>query len=85
MMFRRSTGSVPSDWCGAILVPIPKKGYLSSCDNWHGISLLDVAGKVVARVIQERLQILSEEELPESLCGFRKGRSCANMMLLYDN
>ncbi|XP_065192620.1 uncharacterized protein LOC135823705 [Sycon ciliatum] len=38
------TGSVPQDWSDAILVPIPKKGDLGSCDNWRGISLLDVAG-----------------------------------------
>ncbi len=30
-------GSVPSDWRDAILVPIPKKGDLSCCDNWGGI------------------------------------------------
>ena len=44
--------SVPCDWRDAILVPIPD---LTSCDNWRGISLLEVVGKVVARVIQERL------------------------------
>ena len=42
---------VPSDWCDAVLVPIPKKGDLSKCDNWRGIALLDVVGKVVARVL----------------------------------
>ena len=55
------------------------KGDLSSCDNWRGISLLDVVGKVVARVLQVRLQKLAEEELPESQCGFRSGR-CADMI-----
>ena len=67
---------VPGNWRDAILVPIPKK---SSCDNWRGILLLDVVGKVVARVLQVRLQKLAEEELPESQCGFRRGRSCADM------
>ena len=28
-----STSSVPQDWRDAQLVPIPKKGDLSSCDN----------------------------------------------------
>ena len=72
--------SVPSDWRDAILEPIPKKGDLSSCDNWRGISLLDVVGKVVARVLQVRLQKVAEEELLESQCGFRKARSCADMI-----
>ena len=72
--------SVPCDRRDVILVPIPKKGNLTNCDNWRGISLLEVVGKVVARVIQERLQKIAEEELPESQCGFRKGRSCADMI-----
>lgn len=31
------------------------------------------------RVLQERLQKLAEDELPESQCGFRKGRNCTDM------
>ena len=71
---------VPKDWTDAVLVPIPKKGDLSSCDNWRGISLLDVVGKAIARILQDRLQHLAEEELPESQCGFRKGRGCSDMI-----
>ena len=44
---------VPKDSSDAVLVPIPKKGDLSNCDNWRGIALLDVVGKVVARVLQD--------------------------------
>jgi hypothetical protein len=32
----------------------------------------------VARILQERLQKVAEEELPESQCGFRK---CTDMIL----
>ena len=49
--------------------------------NNCGIALLEVVGKVVARVIQARLQGLAEEELPKSLCGFRKGHGCADMII----
>ena len=76
----QSEQSVPKDWTDAVLIPIPKKGDLSNCDNWRGISLLDVVGKVVARILQDRLQQLAEEELPESQCGFRKGRGCSDMI-----
>ena len=48
-------GTVVDEWRDAVIVPIPKKGDLKECDNWRGISLLDVAGKLFARVIQERL------------------------------
>ena len=70
----------PNNWCDAILIPIPKKGDLSYCNNWREISLLDVIGKVMARTLQERLQKLAEDELPESQCGFRKARSYADMI-----
>ena len=43
--------SVPKDWANTVLVPIPKRGNLTSCDNWRGIALLDMAGKVVASII----------------------------------
>ena len=72
--------TVVKDWKDAVIVPIPKKGDLRECDNWRGISLLDVAGKVFARVIQERLQVIANDILPESQCGFRKGRGCTDMI-----
>ena len=57
-----------------------KKGNLQSCDNWRGISLLDVVGKVFARIVQERLQVIAEGLLPDYQCGFRKGRECTDMI-----
>ena len=61
---------VPKEY--AVLVPIPKKKDLGECDNWRGVALLNVVGKAVAKVLQDRLQQLAEEELPESQCGFSK-------------
>ena len=42
-------GVVLQEWAGAVLVPIPKRGNLKSCDNWRGIALLDVVGKIRQR------------------------------------
>ena len=61
-------------------MPIPKKGDLSNCENWKVISLLLVVGKVSARILQERLQKLAEDELPKSQCGFSGRRSCTDMI-----
>ena len=44
--------------------------------------MLEVVGKVAARVIQGRLQRLAERELADSQCGFRKSRSCTDMTLV---
>ena len=43
---------VSKDWQDAILVPVPKKGNLHCCDNWRGIALLDVVGKMLGRIVQ---------------------------------
>ena len=51
--------AVPKEWVDVIIVPILKKGNLRSCDNWQGIALLEVVGKVMARVVQGRLQRLA--------------------------
>ena len=75
-------GEVVPDWKNAEVVPIPKKGDLQRCDNWCGISLLDVVGKLFARVIQERLQVIAERVLPDSQCGFRKGQGCCDMIFV---
>ena len=66
--------------CRSGAVPIPKNGDLQLCDNWRGISLLDVVGKVFVRILQERLQVVAEKILPESQCGFRKRRGCVDMI-----
>ena len=39
-------GNVVEDWKNAVVVPIPKKGDLKVCDNWRGISLLDVVAQL---------------------------------------
>ncbi|KAG6929473.1 hypothetical protein G0U57_005561, partial [Chelydra serpentina] len=56
------------------------KGDRSDCNNYRGISLLSVVGKVFARVILNRLQKLADRVYPESQCGFRAGRSTTDMV-----
>ena len=46
------------------------------------IALLDVVGKLAARIIQNRLQSVAEQELPKSQCGFRRGRGCNDMIFV---
>ena len=71
---------VLSEWSDALLVPVPKKEDLSSCDNWRGISLLDVVGKLFARVLNDSLQLVVEETVSDSSCGLRAGRGCVDMI-----
>ena len=59
-----------------------RKGNPQVCDNHRGISLLSVAGKILARVLLNRLNEHLERSglLPESQCGFRKNRGTIDMI-----
>ncbi|VDO62562.1 unnamed protein product [Schistosoma margrebowiei] len=48
---------VPKDWKEGLLIKIPKKGDLSNCDNYRGITLLSIPGKdqiTTLRIIVEQ-------------------------------
>ena len=47
--------SVPEDWVTQLTIPLHKKGAHDHCDNFRGIALLSVPGKVFCRMIQKRL------------------------------
>ena len=58
-----------------------EKGILV-CDNHQSICLLSIAGKILARVLLNRLNEHLEQSglLPESQCGFRKDRGAIDMI-----
>jgi len=55
-----------------------RKGDRAVCDNHRGISLLSIAGKVLARVLLNRLNghVNRNSVIPESQCGFRHELCC---------
>ena len=74
-------GDVPQDMRDAKIVTLYKnKGDKSDCNNYRGISLFSIVGKVYARVVLARLQQLAERVYPESQCGFRAERSTVDMI-----
>ena len=76
-----AAGSVPQDFKDAVIVyAYKRKGNRNSCDNYRGISLLSIAGKMLARLLLNRLLSHIDELLPESQCGFRAGRGTADMV-----
>ena len=56
------------------------KGDRGDCNNYRGISLLSVVGKVFACVALKRLSILTEQVYPELQCGFGANRSTIDMI-----
>ena len=59
-----------------------RKGNPQVCDNQRGISLLSIAGKILARDLLNQLNEHLEQPglLPESKCGFRKNRGTIDMI-----
>ena len=73
-----SKSVVPEDWRRGMIIRLPKKGDLTKCDNWRGITLLSVPGKVFCVVLLRRLQQSVDNQLREQQAGFRRGRSCGS-------
>nr|VZI44769.1 unnamed protein product [Spirometra erinaceieuropaei] len=75
-------GEVPQDFKDATIVHLYKrKGNRQVCDNHRGISLLNIAGKIFARILLNRLNNhLEQGLLPESQCGFRRHRGTTDMI-----
>ena len=75
-----ATESVPEDWLSQLLVPLHKRGNRTICDNYRGIALLSIPGKVFAKAILQRLKPRAELLLRESQCGFRQGCGSADQL-----
>jgi hypothetical protein len=67
-------GEMPPEWEVNLLKIIPKKGDLKMPGNYRGIMLLEVAYKIVAKIILGRLTPIKEGLDHEAQCGFRPGR-----------
>ena len=69
---------VPDDWKRGHFVKLPKKGDFSFCNNWRGIMLLSIPGKILSRIILERLKSALYKTLRDEQAGFRQDRSCTD-------
>ena len=64
----------PKDWKRSVFIPIPRKVNAKECSNYHTITLISHASKVVLKILQARLQQYVNCEFPDVEAGFRKGR-----------
>ena len=56
------------------------KGDRGDCNNYRGISLLNIISKIFAKDVLMKLRVLAERIYPESQCGFRAKRATINMI-----
>ena len=67
-------GVYPEDWTDSIIHPLHKKGNPNDPNNYRGISLSDVSGKLFSTIINRRLQMWVDmnDTIGEQQLGFRK-------------
>ena len=74
------TEIIPEEWKLGLIVKLPKKGDLGSCQNWRGIQLLSLPSKVLTRILLERIKKAIDECIRDEQAGFRCGRSCTDQI-----
>ena len=75
---------MPDDWKVGLIIPLFKKGNKMKCENYQGITLLNVAYKMLSSMILERLKEYSEEILGEYQCGFKPQTGTIDQILAID-
>jgi sorting nexin-29 len=71
---------MPEEWNSAIICPVHKKGNKMECNNYRGISLLNITHKIFAQLVAKLLEPYVQEILGDYQCGFRKGRSTTDQI-----
>jgi len=74
------SGRAPAAWKRASLVPIHKKGDRLEADNYRGVTLLDVVGKVYVTVLHNRIRNHLCGQLLDCQHGFRPGRGTGDAL-----
>ena len=80
------SGIFPEPWSEGLLVPLFKKGNINITDNYRGITLLSVLGKLFTRIMNNRLVTWAEDYriYVEAQGGFRPGRGTVDNIFVLD-
>ena len=78
------TGEIPQEWKAATIKILHKKQDKTECGNHRGFSQVAHAGKVLLKIVANRLGAFYEEAwiIPEEQCGFWLQCSTTDMMFV---
>ena len=72
------SGQISNEWKQRLIIKLPKKGDLTECCNWRGITLLNIIRKILATIIYNRLKEELEPKVRPEQAGFWPNKSCAH-------
>ena len=77
--------NIPNQWQKGLIVKIPKKGDLGTCDNWRGITLLSIPSKIFTKILLNRIENEIDKKLREEQAGFRRNGGCIDQIFTLRN
>ncbi|XP_030621228.1 NXPE family member 3-like [Chanos chanos] len=72
-------------WKRGLIIKLVMKGNLKECKNSRGITLLFVMGKILGRIIIDRIRGRADCRLRKEQAGYRKGRGTAEQVFILRN
>ena len=87
IMFNTSfkTGSLPTEWKMANIVPVFKKGDKACIENYRPISLTCIVSKVFEKCIRDELLTHCNELIHDTQHGFLSHKSCTSQILPFSH
>ena len=76
---------IPQAWKKELIIKLLKNGILKECKNSRGITLLSVVGKVLARIIIERVRNGVDRRLRKEQADYRKRRRTTDQIFIPRN
>ena len=79
------TEEIPEDWIKGLIVKPPKRGNLTDCDNWRGITLIPVIMKIFGSAIINRIGVCVDNKLRNKQAGYRQDRNTTEQIFVLRN
>ncbi|XP_065583740.1 uncharacterized protein LOC136042706 [Artemia franciscana] len=76
------TEDIPTDWKKGYKLKLIKKGRVTDCNNWRGITLQSAGSEVLCQVLLNHIQTKVEAIFRDEQHGFRPSRSCADIIFI---
>ena len=76
---------VPDEWKQGLIVKLPKKGDLTVCGNWRGLTLMSVPAKCLGRSMIRRIRDDIDKMLRREQAGFRPKHGTEEQIFILRN